>query len=237
MMRSRRLERGQRRILHRPVAVVDAIDTQHIDSFPDVLRRTLLSGMSDEKEAGIPGAPEHATEFARRMADLRRIEADADEFVPVGQRGIERSLGIRLAEMAEETQDQSRLDPERRCGILSRAIEAVDDRGEGDAARRVGLRVEEHFNVADILGTRTIEIGQRQIVEILCGQQNRHAAIIDVEKILQTGEPVGLAQRLDGIVGDADAIASRQGDDELGLETALDVNMQLALRQMVDQAL
>jgi len=53
------------------------------------------------------------------------------------------------------------------------------------AAGGVTLRIEEHLDVPDIVGTGALQIGPRQIVEILVGDQYRHALVIDVEKILQ----------------------------------------------------
>jgi 2,4-dienoyl-CoA reductase-like NADH-dependent reductase (Old Yellow Enzyme family) len=76
--------------------------------------------------------------------------------------------------------------------------------------------------------------GPRQIVEILLGHQNRHALVVDVEKVLQPAEAVGAAQALDRIVGETNAVAPSQSKEELRLETAFDMDVQLALRQAVD---
>ena len=52
----------------------------------------------------------------------------------------------------------------------------------------VALRIEEHLDVADIVRVRALEIGPGEVVEILLGDQHRHALIIDVEKVLQVAE-------------------------------------------------
>jgi hypothetical protein len=52
----------------------------------------------------------------------------------------------------------------------------------------VSLRIEEHLDVADIVGARALQIGPSKIVEILLGDQDRHALIIDVEKVLQVAK-------------------------------------------------
>ncbi len=57
-------------ILHRAVAMVDAVDAQDIQRFPDILRRTFLAGMGDKAEAFLAGAAEHILELAGREADL-----------------------------------------------------------------------------------------------------------------------------------------------------------------------
>src|SRR3546814_15050123 len=54
----------------------------------------------------IAGAGEDAFELRRRMADLRRIEADPGDATQPRQGRVERRLCLRLAEVAEETEDQ-----------------------------------------------------------------------------------------------------------------------------------
>ena len=99
--------------------------------------------------------------------------------------------------MAQEAHDQAGLDAELAPGVDDRAMEALDHRRECDAAGRVALRIEEHLDMPDIVGVRAFEIGPGEVVEVLLGDQHRHAAIVEVEKILQVAKPVGLAQRLD----------------------------------------
>ena len=82
-------------------------------------------------------------------------------------------------------------------GVGDGAVKAVDHGRECDAARRVALRIEEHLDMPHIVGMRALEIGPGEIVEILLGDQHRHALIVDVEKILQVRELIGAAQRLD----------------------------------------
>ena len=60
-------------------------------------------------------------------------------------------------------------------------------------------------------------------------QQHAGAGVVDVEEALQVGEGVGRAQRLDAGVGQRHAVALRQREDQLGLERALDVDVQLGL--------
>ena len=53
------------------VAVVDAVDAQHVDRLPDIVGRPLLAGMGDQQEARVARAAEHVLELGRRMAVLR----------------------------------------------------------------------------------------------------------------------------------------------------------------------
>ena len=139
--------------------------------------------------------------------------------------------------MAQETHDQAGADAERLFGIVDRAMQAVDHGGEGDAARGVALRIEEHFDMHEIVGARPLQIGPGQIVEILLRDQHRHALIIDVEEILQVRELIGPAQRLDRRIGQRNAVAARQREHQFRLEAALDVNVQFAFGQTRDQGL
>ena len=88
--------------------MVDALDLQEIERLADVLGRPLLAGMGDRVQAEPAGAGEDALELSRRLPLLRRIEADADEAVAPRQRLVERALGVRLVEMAQEAEDQRR---------------------------------------------------------------------------------------------------------------------------------
>ena len=45
--------------------------------------------------------------------------------------------------------------------------------GNGNAPRGVGLRVEEDLGVRHAVGRRALEVGQRQVVEVLLGPQHR----------------------------------------------------------------
>ena len=67
----------QRRVLDAADAVVDALDAQHVQRLPDVVRRTLLPGVGDLAEPEVGGRLEHLGEVPGRVADLGGVEADA----------------------------------------------------------------------------------------------------------------------------------------------------------------
>ena len=122
-----------------------------------------------------------------------------------------------------------------RFRIGLRAGQARDHRLERDAARRVALRIEEELDIADILAGGLAEIVHRQVVEIRLGQQHRHALVVEVEEILQVGEGIGAAQRLDMSIGEADVVALGEREHQLRLQAALDMDVQLRLRQPRDR--
>jgi hypothetical protein len=146
-----------------------------------------------------------------------------------------RSASAASVEMAQEAHDQA-----CRCAQLSPSIgygagQPFDHGRERDAAGRVALRVEEHLDVADIVGVRALEIGEGKVVEILLRDQHRHAEVVDVEKILQVAEAIRLPHRVDRRIRQADAVAARQRKHQLRLQAALDVDVQLAFGKPRDQ--
>src|SRR6185369_7959004 len=108
-------------IVERPIAVIDALDLQEIERLSDIVGRPLLAGMGDGMQAEPAGAGEHALEFRRRMALLGRIEPDADDALAPRQRLIERALGARLVEMAQEAQNERGGDAEFALAVQKRA--------------------------------------------------------------------------------------------------------------------
>ncbi len=69
--------------------VVDALDLQQVQCFPDVFRRAFFSGVGDGQEALAAGAIKYALELAWRVAHLGAIEAHGDERITERQRLIE----------------------------------------------------------------------------------------------------------------------------------------------------
>src|SRR3546814_18553555 len=95
----------------------------------------------------------------------------------------------------------------------------------------MALRIEEDLGMADVVLRDAAQVGQGEIVEILLGEQHRHALVVEVEKILQAGESIGRAQRLDVGVGQGNAVALSEGEHHLRLQRAFDVQVKLRLRQ------
>src|SRR5450830_514628 len=178
-------------------AVVDALDLQHIEGAPDVGRRAFFAGVGHQTQAQLAAARKDAGKLFRRVAQLARIQAHADEVLTPGQGLLQGGQGIFLAEVAQKAQEQ---------------------RG-----------------MHHVVGGGTLQVGPGHVVEILLFQQHAGAGVVDVEKALQIGEGIRPAQAVHIGVGQAHAIALGQGKDQLGLERALDVDVQLGLGHAAQQ--
>src|SRR5262249_31410578 len=120
--------------------------------------------------------------------------------------------------------------------LVEGTLQAPDHGLDRDAAGDMSLGIEEHLHMPQALGVDPGEIGRGEVMEILLGPEHRHALVVEVEQILELGEAVSLAQRLDGGVGKRDAVAGGELKHELGLEAALDMHVQLAFGQPFDEA-
>ena len=101
----------------------------------------------------------------------------------------------------------------------------------GDPARGVRLRIEEQLDVADALAVRPAEIAPRQFGEIVAGEQHGHGRVVEVEERLQVVEVVLSRELGHAGVRQFDAVARGELERELGLQCALDVEVELGLGQ------
>ena len=227
----------QRRILQRPVAVIDAIDLEQIHRVGDVGRGALLSGVGDHFETRRARRGEQALKLARRMALLRRVEAKAGDS-PVGDPGLglaKRGEAVVLGQMPQDAQDEQRGDAELHPPVVERGHNAVGRGREGDAASGVSLRVVEHLDVNRTVGGGTLQVGHGEIVEVLLDPQHVHALVVDVEEVLQLGEVVGGPNLLDRAKRNLHIVPGRQTHQHFRLQRALQVHVELGLGQAPDK--
>jgi hypothetical protein len=105
------------------------------------------------------GPFEYLPELRRRIALLRRIQADADDPAAVRQRLFEGPHCLRSLAIAQKTHDQPGAEAQPVASVLERPRDAVQYRFESDAAARVSLRVEEDLGMEDILVVGLVQIG------------------------------------------------------------------------------
>ncbi|MNE28649.1 hypothetical protein D3C80_1220960 [compost metagenome] len=213
--------------------MVDALDLEQVDGFPDVLGRTFFTGVGNGQEAFAAGAVEDALELARRVAHFRAVQAYGDKGIAKRQGLVEGLVRFVFAQVAQEAQDQAAADAQLLLAILERSADAIEHHFEGNAAIGVGLRVEERLGMDHVLRLAAQQVGPGQVVEVLLGAQHVGALVVEVEKLLQVVERIGRAQGFDVVPGQGDLVAFGQGEQQLGLQRSFQVQVQFCLGQRV----
>ncbi|RMO43578.1 hypothetical protein ALQ43_05327 [Pseudomonas savastanoi pv. glycinea] len=213
--------------------VVDALDLQQVQCFPDVFRRAFFSGVGDGQEALAAGAIKYALELARRVAHLGAIEAHGDERITERQRLIEGFFGFFLGQVTQEAQDQTAVDAQLRLAVFQRTGNPGQHHFKRDTTVGVGLRIEERFGVDNVLFLAAQQVSPGQVVEVLLCAQNVRTAVIQIKEFLQVVEGIGLAQGFDVIPRQGNFVALCQGEQQLGFQRTFEVQVQFCLGQGV----
>ncbi len=213
--------------------MVDALDLQQVQCFPDVFRRTFFPGVGHGQEALVARAIEHTLKLAWRVAHLRTVEAHGDERITERQRLIEGFFGFFLGQVTQEAQDQAAVDAQLRLAVFQRTGNPGQYHFERDATVGVGLRIEERFGVDNVLCLAAQQVSPGQVVEVLLGAQYVCAPVIQVEEFLQVVEGIRLAQGFDVIPRQGNPVALGQGEQQLGFQRAFEVQVQFCLGQGV----
>ena len=178
---------------------------------------------------------EDPRKLARRVPDLGRIEPDAVDLAEVRRGLFERGESFLLGEVAQEAHDEPVGNSELGFGVSQRSLDPAQHRLERHPAFGVALRIEENLDVADIVGVGALEVGPGQVIKVLLGLEDAHPLVIDVEEILEVGEGVGRAHLLRRLERNRHPVALGEREQHLGLERALDVEVELGLGQAGDQ--
>jgi hypothetical protein len=208
---------------------------QQVERFMDIGRRAFLSCVRDDSQPQASRAGEDVGEFRRWMTDFGGIEPDAVDAAEIGERFVERRLGIGFAEMAEKAHDEFRADAVVGLRIVKRAGDACDHGLERDAAFGMSLRVEEDFDMANGVGVGARQIGGGEVVEVLLAVEDAHALIINVEEILKIRKGVRRAHFVDRCEGDRDIVALSKLEHQFGFERAFDMQMEFSLGERGDE--
>ena len=153
--------------------------------------------MRDAVQTERAGPGEDARELLRRVAALAAVETDANAVLAIRQRLVERRDRLVFAQVAQEAQDQRAGHPELAPRPLACRGEAANDGADRHAARGVRLRIEEDLGVDDVVGRGALEIGAGEVAEILLADEDVRALVIDIQKILQITEIIGLSDLVD----------------------------------------
>ena len=196
--------------------MVDPLRVQQVEGLLHVLGRPLLTGVRDQVQAVRGGPGVDVGEQARRIADLGRVQPDADELVTEPERFCEGVVGRIGAQVAQEAQDQVGGDAVLAGAVGQRGGEPAEDGLQRHPVAQVRLRVEEDLRPAHAGRRRPGQVGRREVVEVLVGPEHLQVRVVQVEEGLQVVELVAVA-KLSGIRGrQGAAVAGREADEELG---------------------
>src|SRR5678815_1887429 len=137
----------QRRVLERPVAMIEPLDPQDVERLAHIVGRTFLAGVRHESQSPCLRRAEYPLEFRRRMSKLRGVKTDSSEVIQVRLGAVQGLERVGFRKVTQEAHDQSRTDRERGSGLRERGDDPTNDRTETYAATQVGLRVEEDFRI------------------------------------------------------------------------------------------
>ena len=150
---------------------------------------------------------------------------DCDDAVSVGEGLVERLLRVVFFEMPQEAQDQLRADAELAPAIQQSLVDALDHGGEGNPPAGVCLGVEEDLRVQDVVAMDSRQVRPGQVVEILLGQEDACALIVEIQEFLKAVKLVGGSQILDRSVREINPVAARDLEHQLRLQRAFDVHV------------
>jgi hypothetical protein len=94
---------------------------------------------------------------------------------------------------------------------------------------------EEDLGIDDVLGPRLPEVRHGEVVEVLLAKQDAHPLVVHGEERRQVGEHVCRTQFLDRGVRELEVVAGGDLELQLGLQSSLEVDMQLCLRHPLDE--
>jgi hypothetical protein len=215
--------------------VVDPLRVQQVEGLLHVLGRPLLTGVRDQVQAVRGGPGVDVGEQARRIADLGRVQPDADEPVAERQCPVQRGHGRVRTEVTQEAQDEVRGDGGPRVG--DRPGQPLEHRLDRHPGAGVRLRVEEDLRPPDARLHRPVQVRAGQVVEVLTGPQHAHARVVQVKELLQAAEPVPGTQFGDVGGRQRNLVPRRERDEKLGLERPLDVQMQFSDRKHAEHSI
>ena len=217
--------------------MVDALGAQNVQRVAHIIRRPFLPGMCHAVQAQPGGPREHAGKFFRRMAALGRVQPHTDEMPTPGQGRLKRSQGILFRQMAQKAHDPAAAQPQLLLCTLRRTDESRHEYVKTNTTISMGLRIEKRLDPHHMVGRRALEIGPRQIKEILLGAQHAAPRVVQIQKGLQIGEGIRLPQRLHIGVWQFHLVALRQGKNQLGLQRPFNVHMQFGFGAIGNQLL
>src|SRR5581483_11298012 len=168
--------------------------------------------------------------------DLGRVEPDADEVLPERQAGAQHRVGRVRAQVAQEAQDQVGGDAVVPGAVGQGGGQPGEHLLELDPVSQVGLRVEEDLGPAYAGRRGPGQVRPGQVVEVLLELEHAQVGVVQAEEGRQAVEAVRGPQLVHVKDRHPGAVPRGQADQQLGLERALDMDVQLGNREHADQS-
>ena len=141
-------------------AMIDAFGAEQFDRLANIVGGPFLSGMSHDMFAELTNFPEHINEPGRRKISLGRIETEPKKLREIQARLVERRQRAVFGEVPQEAKDQPSADAVA-AGSLREPLEyALHDCRKWNSALGMCLRIEEQFNVDNIVPRSTLKISE-----------------------------------------------------------------------------
>lgn len=182
----------QRRVLGEAPAVVNPGHAQPVERVLDEAGGPFLAGVGGAPQAQRAGPGVELLEQVRREGSLGRVQANACD-VAAKVAGLhllvlEGFKAVPGRQVAQKAADQLGRDAELAGGAGSGGTEALQHRVVGNAAGRVGLRIEEDFGMRNPVVCRVLEVIPGQRLEVRGVDEDGHANIVVVQEVVQGGE-------------------------------------------------
>ena len=224
----------QRRVFQRPVAMIDSIDSEHVQGFPDIARRAFFPRVGHELEALASGSGEDPLELRGRVSELGGVQTYPDELRAIRYRLLQHLECIPLCQVSKKTENERNGEAPLSCAPRC-AYQTIHHVRKGDTACKVGLGIEKALDMANVFPFGAMEIRVRQFEEIRLFLQDLHSGVVQVQEILQPSEVVPFPDGADVLVRRGDFVAFRQVRHHLRFQGAFYVNVKLGLRKTLNE--
>src|SRR3954471_2016773 len=219
----------ERRVLDRPHAVTDPGDRQ-VERGADALGARPLAGVDAAPEAGLGRYRVGLGERPGRVAGLvaRHLEADDVRVRALG--GVAGDPQRRLdAEVADAREQDPRLDAVLGAGIVDARRDPVEVLGVGEPDERCVVRGGDELDIYRALGSAPAQVLVGDVAVVLRGADDARRHVVGLQEVEEVAprEAVGRGEHS---VGDAQAVALGDPAHEVRRGGALQVDVQLGLR-------
>ena len=211
--------------------MADAVGVQQVERAPDRLGPDDLARVRHRAEPRLARDPEHVHVQVGRVLGLVAAEADGDDAsILVLDRIADGRLRLLWHPAAGQVGRQPHLDSVALARLLDAVAVAAEDLVQVDAAPCLLRRGEDALDVDAALLLRLERVLDRDPPEVVRGPQDGRRQQPGPDEVLEVAEAVELAQVLDRLDRERNAIPAAEREQGLRADGALEVDVELDLR-------